>query len=230
MANQNISWTTIGLFIKKFALIIALFGCLGALASYFYVSYYSQPVYKSSTELLVNQKLDEQGGRMDVQSNQQLVNTYSVVLKSNKILNQVIEKQDLDISSETLKSRIKVDNQNNSQVIAVSVTASSPEEAADITHGIVKSFQREVRYIMGVTNVSVLSEASSEASLLPIQPNKTTNITLGLFIGLLVGMLLSLILSQLNIKIKGIYDIERLTDVPILAQIPIERGDKREKA
>ncbi|MBC1371320.1 capsule biosynthesis protein CapA [Listeria booriae] len=218
------------LFIKKFVWIIVLFGFLGAVASYFYSAYYIQPVYRSSTELLVNQKLDGENGRIDVQSNQQLVNTYSVVLKSNKILNQVLDKLDINTTSESLKNRIKVDNQNNSQVITISVTGSSPEESAMITQSIVEAFQREVRFIMGVTNVSVLSEANAEASLTPIKPNKTTNLILGLFIGLLLGTLLAILLSLTNVKIKGVYDIEQLTDLPILAQIPNERGDKFEKA
>lgn len=230
MENKSVSWMAILLFIKKFVWIIVLFGFLGAVASYFYSAYYIQPVYRSSTELLVNQKLDGENGRIDVQSNQQLVNTYSVVLKSNKILNQVLDKLDINTTSESLKNRIKVDNQNNSQVITISVTGSSPEESAMITQSIVEAFQREVRFIMGVTNVSVLSEANAEASLTPIKPNKTTNLILGLFIGLLLGTLLAILLSLTNVKIKGVYDIEQLTDLPILAQIPNERGDKFEKA
>lgn len=60
---------------------------VSAVVSYFIIT----PEYKSSTQILVNQAKEDQSiyNYNEVQTNVQLINTYSVIIKSAAILNNV---------------------------------------------------------------------------------------------------------------------------------------------
>lgn len=215
---------TLFLFLKKYCILILLTGIIGASIGYFYSKNCIQPVYEVSTDLLVNQKTDSDQQRyVDVQSNQQLINTYMAIIKSNKILNEVIQKLHLKITSQQLKSQIKVDNQNNSQVLTLSVRGDSIERASKIASTAVKEFQDNIATFMGKRNISVLSEASSAGNFAPISPKIKTNSIVGLFIGILLGIAISIFLFKMNTTIKSTKDIETNIDLPIIGSIPKER-------
>ncbi|MER2061259.1 MAG: Wzz/FepE/Etk N-terminal domain-containing protein, partial [Niallia sp.] len=104
---------------KRIVLIISLTliaMIVSGVVSYFVIT----PEYKSSTQILVNQKKDESSAVInsgEVQANVQMISTYSVILKSAAILNNVKEELNLDMSVPELNSKITVESAQNSQVM-----------------------------------------------------------------------------------------------------------------
>src|SRR4051812_45637193 len=89
--------------IKKRWKIIFLITLIAALISGAISYFLMKPVYQASTQILVNQKNTE--NQLDytlLQSNVDLINTYSVILKSPVILEKVINKLGLTESWEEL--------------------------------------------------------------------------------------------------------------------------------
>ncbi|KMT61654.1 putative capsular polysaccharide biosynthesis protein [Paenilisteria newyorkensis] len=191
-----------------------------------YTSYFITPTYQVSTDVLVNQQKEEQVTASDVQSNQQFVNTYSVVLTSNRILDQVKYNLELPQSVKQLKQQITVENVNNSQVITIKVTDDDPEEAALIANEVTTVFQKDIKNIVDQQNVTILSDAKAEDNKTPVAPNKKSALAIGAFAGLVMGILLSFLLQLLNTTIKSEKDIEAITDIPIMGSIQNERKKK----
>src|SRR5690606_24444975 len=94
------------------------------------------PVYQSSTEILVNQSPSESGQltNQNIQTDLQLINTYSGIIKSPAILDQVVEEMDLNMTTDTLTNKITVSNADQSQIVNITVQDEDPKMAVDIAN------------------------------------------------------------------------------------------------
>lgn len=91
-----------------------------------------------------------------------------------------------DISVDDLKNSISISNQQNSQVFALSVESTDPQEAAVIANETASVFKSKIKSIMSVNNVTIVSKAVADND--KTSP-KTTLITLaGLVLGFLAGI------------------------------------------
>ncbi|WP_214515044.1 Wzz/FepE/Etk N-terminal domain-containing protein, partial [Staphylococcus saprophyticus] len=118
------------------------------------------PKYSSSTQVLVNQKeIDNQMMAQQVQSNLQLVNTYSEIIKSPRILDKVSKNLKGKYSSKEISGMLTVSNQSESQILNIVVENESREAARKVANEIANVFSKDVSKIMNVDNVSILSKA-----------------------------------------------------------------------
>jgi len=80
-----------------------------------------KPQYQANTQVLVNQK-EKNSDLMaqEVQSNIQLVNTYSEIIKSPRILDEVAKKENQYTSSD-IKNMLVVNTQANSQILNINI-------------------------------------------------------------------------------------------------------------
>lgn len=207
----------LGLIIILTILAIAIAG----LVSYFLLT----PIYQSSTQILVNQEQTEasQLSNQNIQTDLQLINTYSVIIKSPAILDQVAQQLDLGLTTDELNSKISVSNAENSQVVDVAVEDPDPAIAVDIANTTADVFQAEIIELMNVDNVSILSPAVLKENPSPIKPNPMLNVAIAAVIGLMLGVGLAFFLEYLDTTIKSDQDIEDLLEIPVLGKIsPIE--------
>lgn len=194
--------------------------------------YVLTPIYQASTQILVNQKQTEQQNQIqtqDIQANLQLINTYSVIIKSPVVLDKVIEMLDLDMSANTLSGKITVSNANNSQVVNISVQDEKPYMAVDIANTVAEVFQEEVQDLMNVDNVNILSKAELPKNPAPVKPNKMLNIAIALVIGIMLGVGLAFLLEYLDTTVKTEKDVEELLELPILGFVSKITEPKKSK-
>ena len=189
------------------------------LVSYFVLT----PIYSASTQILVNQSKSEESlyQNYEVQTSLQLINTYSVILKSPRILNEVIGELNLSMSADELNEEITVESESDSQVVNITVEDKSPTMAANIANTTAKVFQKNIANIMNVDNVAILAEATISDNPTPIKPQPILNMLIGLVVGLMVGVGLAFLLEYMDNTIKTEQDIENLFNVPVLGVIPI---------
>ena len=170
--EETISLKEIFEVLKKRLMLILLI-TLVATATSGVVSYFLlTPIYQTSTQILVNQKADSENAfdYNQVKTNVELINTYSVIIRSPQILEEVTKDLNLDLSTNQLKQKITVSNEQNSQVVSIDVTDQDPAQAVKIANTIAEVFETKITNIMNVDNVSVLSEASFEGTPSPINP------------------------------------------------------------
>ena len=122
-----------------------------------------KPKYESNTQVLVNQKKKTELMAQEVQSNIQLVNTYSEIVKSPRILDEVAKKNKKYSASE-IKSMLTATTQAESQILNVNIESGSKKDAEKVANDIAKVFSDEMPDIMNVDNVTILSKANGTAS------------------------------------------------------------------
>ncbi|AQU80229.1 YveK family protein [Planococcus faecalis] len=189
------------------------------------------PMYETSTQILVNQEATEasQLTNQNIQTDLQLINTYSVIIKSPAILDEVSSQLDLDMSVEQLNSKITVATAENSQVVNVTVQDEDPALAVDIANTTAKVFEGEIKELMNVDNVSILSPAVLKENPSPVAPNPMLNMAIAAVIGLMLGVGIAFLLEYLDTTIKDQQDIEDILGVPMLGVIsPIKEEAKLE--
>ncbi len=197
----------------------ALLVGIAAAMSYFVLT----PVYQSETQILVNQKLDaQQQMQFEAQKLEidlQLINTYSIIIKSPVILTKVIERLDLNSTPEQLMDQISVTNANSSQVVSVKVKDPDSKQAVEIANTLAEVFKREIPVLMSVDNITILSSAKVSEHPVPIKPNKLLNLLIGGVFGFLLGMAIAFLLEVSNKKIKSEHEVEEILEFPIIGFI-----------
>lgn len=193
---------------------------VSAIISFFVLT----PTYQSSTEFIVNQKPNDPATQYsvnDVRLNVELINTYSQIIRSPRILDEVIEELNLSLTASELQNKIDVNSPNSSQVVIVTATDTDPEMATQIANTTVSVFQREIPVLMNVSvdNVEVLSPAITASNPSPVSPNKKLNIAIALVLGLMVGVGLAFLLEYLDNTVKTENDIEKRFNIPVIGVI-----------
>ncbi|MCI6736800.1 MAG: Wzz/FepE/Etk N-terminal domain-containing protein, partial [Intestinibacter sp.] len=207
-------------------LIISTFVCgLGA----FVVSRFVMPqLYQATTTLIVNRNLSEENkdeyanspyAVTDLEYFRKIASTYMEILTSKTILNQIIEKFDLDIKYEDyLKDYIEVETLNNTEVIQVNILDENPDRAMKICNTIPSLFEEEVVRITKVAGIEVIDKASLPEEV--EKPNLILFTLLGLVGGFILGLMIIFFKQILDNKIKNKEDIEAKLKITLLGQIP----------
>ncbi|MES1038105.1 YveK family protein [Peribacillus simplex] len=218
--EETISINDIFKTLKKRWKLIMLLTLIAALISGTISYFLLTPVYQSSTQILVNQKQSEnQLDSTQIRSNIDMINTYSVIIKSPAILEKVIDELELDQSVDQLSQKITINSQQNSQVFSLTVQDSNPSKAVEIANAVSATFQKEIKEIMNVDNVSVLAKAEIKENPTPVKPDPLMNIAIAVVVGLMAGIGLAFLLEYLDNTIKDEDDIDRLLELPILGSI-----------
>ena len=188
--------------------------------------------YTATTTVIIvsNEETSSQGITYnDVQLSQKLVSTYSRILTSETVGDQVL--QDLRLAAQGFTSQdykrfISVKSASNNEVLDVSVTTEDPYMSASIANQAVKVFSDEVYQIMNIRNVTVLDTAKVPSH--PSGPNVKRNTMIGGLLGFLICFVWTLIEQIMDKKVKTEEEVKSILNYPILAVIP-EFTDKTER-
>ncbi|WP_017470992.1 YveK family protein [Amphibacillus jilinensis] len=220
--EETISLKEIVLVIRKRLGLILSLTIGAALISGLVTLFFITPIYQANSQFLVNQnnaQTDSAVELNDIRTNVELINTYNVIIKSNRILNEVIEELNLTISSNVLSDKLSVGNEDNSQVVTVTATDPDPAMAVSIANTVVEVFQDQIDELMNVDNVSILNEAQLSANPSPVSPNLTLNVAIAFVLGAMVGIGLAFLLEFLDASIKTEDDVEKVLSLPVIGVI-----------
>ena len=152
--------------------------------------------YTATTQILVNQRnSNDNNGQAytNQQADIQMINTYKdiitnqVILKSasKQLANPSGSQRAYALSVAKLKDSLTVSTQANSQVFSLSAEADNPTEAKVIANTVAKIFKKQIRSMMNVNNVTIVSEATAPTS--QSFPNKKLFALAGLVLGFLIS-------------------------------------------
>ena len=181
------------------------------------------PEYEASATLIVNKSSSQTNSSTDYSYNdilltQKLVDTYSVIITSDSVLNQVISNLDLNLSVNELRSQTSIAGVNDTEIIKIVVKDSIPERAVNIANEITRVAPTEIVRTAKAGSVELIDYAVVPDK--PVSPNITNNIIISGFAGLVFVMLLLIVRKYLDRTIKNSVDIENLFNLPVIGQIP----------
>ena len=155
---------------KPFALIVLAASIVAALITLFLIP----KKYTAEAKLIIVQKSNPDSQQIsynDLQTSQKLVNTYSEILKSEAISDEVIQNLKLeDLDTEGYQKIVKISSVKDTEVITIAVTSKDPKEAAVIANEIVDVFRDKIYSIMNIENVTVLNSAKIPEKKSPLTP------------------------------------------------------------
>ena len=189
-------------------LIVILTTVIGLVASFIYTSYVQVPLYQSQTSIVLT-KSDGTTSvtQNDVSLNKNLVSTYREIIKSRRILSEVINDLKLDIKTEKLSGRISVASVNDTELIVISVLDEDANIASDIANQIAIVFKEQITSIYNIENVSIVDEAIPTEK--PANVNVKKQYLLGIGGGFFLGTLIIFILFYFDDTIKMSDELEQ---------------------
>ena len=177
----SLKWIIAGMLVLMLAI-----GCL-------YTFCYVEPEYQSSIKLVlaqVVQNADQTQSpdaitQSDITMNNQLVSTYTEIIKSKNVLKRVNEALGLEITTEALSKKIKVTSVEKTQIMKITITDKNSELAQKIATELANAFKQEVMAIYKIDNVNIIDEA--EQSNTPSNINHVKDIIIFEMLGIFLS-------------------------------------------
>lgn len=204
--------------IKFIALVTVIFLVLG----FVYVNFILTPMYHSSTTLILVGNSDNQNSittQNDINLNKNLVSTYSEIVKSRTVLQQVIDKLKLDEDVTDLSKKITVSSVENTEIIKIQVSDKDNKVAKEIATTTADVFMKEVKNIYNLTNVSIIDKASLES--VPYNINIVKQLLLAGLIGVVLSSGIVFLIFYFDTTIKSSKDIEEKLGLPVIGNITL---------
>lgn len=165
----------------------------------------------------------------DVQIAMYLINDYKELITTRSVMEVALESADSTLSPAALKAKTKVENTEESHVMHVSVTASTPEEAQKLVNALSNEFCRrvneknKVESAEGEKNVEKPLVSVWDEATLPTQISNPISLLLVVLIALLGGVavyVVFVVLHFLDDKINTTEDVEKYLGLNLLGVIP----------
>lgn len=190
-----------------------------------YSVYLKTPMYNSTTKLvLTEQKQNTTITTNDVTLSNNLVKTYSEIIKSRDVLEKVIDDLKLGLTVDQLSSKISVSSVTNTQLINVTVSDKDAELAQKIANDVAKVFKAEIVSLYKIDNVQIVDKATAATSPYNINLGKQT--LEYLLAGLAAGIGIVLVMFYLDNTIKSSQTVENKTGLVVLGVVPNASGRK----
>ena len=188
-----------------------------------YTALLKTPLYESKTNVvLISDSSSKQITTNDVTLSNNLVKTYSEIVKSRSVLNKVIENLKLSESYEGLVGKITVSSVTSTQLITIRISDKDSAKAKTIANEVAKVFKSEIKDIYGIDNVQIVDEAVEAGSAYNINVIKETIIYF--IAGLAIGVGVVYVMYLLDKSIKDAETVEDKLGLTVIGVVPeVER-------
>lgn len=227
--NEVIDLTEILSAVRQHLLELIFVTLAAALVGFTASKFLMTPEYDSSALMIVNTRQDVNANVTSDQINSatKLVSTYSIIIKSDTVLQQVIDNLGLNLTYAKLNKRVTVAAVDDTQVMKITVQSDSPEWARQVCEQIITVAPDVIKEAVEAGSVKVISNPSLATE--PVSPNIMKNTMLAAAVGfvLVIGIIVLQVL--LDNKINTEEDVTKYLDMTVLGVIPqYDQGGKKE--
>ena len=217
---ENINLREISSYLLQKAWFIAIILLVVFAGGEAYTAFLKTPLYQSSTNvvLISESSTNSQITNNDITLSNNLVKTYSEIVKSRNVLNKVIDKLGLDMSYEQLAGQVSVSSVTSTQLITIKVSNKDSKEAQRIANEIGKVFKSEIKSIYGIDNVQIVDEAVEASRAYNINILKESIIYL--IAGLILGVGAAYLMYILDKTVKDTETVENKLGLTVIGVVP----------
>lgn len=219
---------------KKLWLVLAVTLLCGSIAGVF-AGVVMEPVYTSTTKMLVLTKETTLSSLADLQMGSQLAQDYRILIESRPVMEEVLETCGLsdEMEYEELKGKMTIENLDDSRILSISIEDSDPERAKTLTDTIAQSSSDYIAESMEITPPKIIEEG--EIPTEKTGPSVLKFMAMGMFLGFLAMAGAVVVQTILNDTIQSEEDIQKYLGVSALAVVPDKAlegrsGGKKTKA
>ena len=215
-------WELLGVVVKKIWIVIIL-TVAGAMLAFGYTIFLVTPLYESSALLYVNNSDFSLGSvsisTADLSAAKSLVSTYSVILKSRTVINEVIEISGVDYTYDEMIEMVEAKAVNNTEVFSITVTSADPREAEMLANLYAEVLPLKISEIVNGSEPKIVDYAVIAAKR--SSPSYTKNTAIGAFLGLVIaaGIIVIMYLRD-DIIHSEEYLSKTYPNIPLLTVVP----------
>ena len=213
-------------YVKKWWLL--LLGALaGAVIAFSVSSFLITPKYESTAMLYVLSKTTSVTSMVDIQLGDALAGDFSVIAKSNPVIDQAIEKIKEKTGKEFTRSQvlsmISVSNQET-RILVIKAVSTDPEDASIVANCVADATKDQMAEITKSDPPTTVDDA--EPAQAPVSPNIVKNTEKGFLLGLVLILAILTLQTVMNDNIKTSEDVENYLGLNTLVVVP-DFGNKR---
>ncbi|MFT8350352.1 YveK family protein [Clostridium saccharoperbutylacetonicum] len=209
---------------RKWKLVIAVVSIttiITALVNFFLIT----PIFQVNSKVFIGKEenINSKYDNSDVQMYQKLLKTYSELMKTKDLIEDSINKNNLNISADEVIDNLKVTPMADTQILQVSYENKDKVLAREVLVSIIDEFMLESKTIIPNGNVKVIE--SAELPEKPISPQKALNVAIAFIIGFMVGASLALLKEYVDDTVKTKEQTENVIGLPVIGMIPCEENN-----
>jgi capsular exopolysaccharide synthesis family protein len=206
-------------------MVIALASVLGAGVSYGAASLQT-PVYQATASLYfaLNHGTSASDLNQGSTYTQNQMLSFAQLATSSRVLEPVIDDLGLDATPRGLARAIEVSIPQDTVILRVTASSTSPQRAADVANAVAESLTATVLEVApkGPEQTPTISAETIDEAVVPLfqtTPNKTRDALLGAIVGALVGIVSALLASILDTRVRNEDILAEVGAAPVLGVI-----------
>lgn len=224
-------WKLLLLYLSRWRLILAC-GLVMAAAMLFYTANFITPLYRASVTVYVNSVKSNQQidyiSASNLATSQQLVNTYVNIIRSDTVLEKVVDSANLDCTAADIRGMMTAAQVDETELFTVYISNPDPRMAAKIANAVAEVAPGEIEEFVEGSSTKIIDYAKVPGSR--YTPSYRRNTFLGGVVGCILAVAYVTLMYLLDVRLKTEEDLMQLFDLPMLGQIPAfaESGRKKQ--
>lgn len=205
------------LFKKKFWIII-LITIITTSFGIYKVSKY-QPSYSARAKIFIGKSTELMNfySQQELEYYSQFVDLFSEVAKIDGFLDEAFEKNNIDVPSSSIASRLSFSsNSSNVPIYTISYSSYTDKDMAKILNVVCDEMIKKVKEMMPETVPSVLSKATVST----IYPDKRKLPIMAFGVGIVLSIGLILVIDYLDDRLISKKQLEKALPIPVIGEIP----------
>ena len=224
---EEINLRDLLIYFRKHLLLFFAMVILCVSAGSAYIVLVQKPEYKSRATIILSSDKSKTTVQSEITANKNLIDTYTEVVKSHRVLDRVIEENNLKESYEALSAKINVSSLKNTEIISISLVDANAYRSYEVANWVADIFKEEISQIYNDTSVNILDHAVEPRSPYNIDVVKQEIIYAAA--GMVLGGGIILVLFYFDRTIKTTEQIDEIFKLPIFGKVHKLETDKQKK-
>lgn len=207
--------------IRKKTWVIVLAALLVGILVFTYTFCFVTPMYQANIMIYVNNGTENTSGSVnsvDLAVALRLVTTYVNILKSDSVLEKVVEDANVDFTPSEVRSMMTAEPVEETEMFRVMITAPDPQMAADIANSIANVAPTAIPDIIEGSAAKIIDYAKVPTSR--HTPSYAINTLVGILVGALAAIAVIVGRDLLDTHVKGEDDLAKICSIPVIGLIP----------
>ena len=181
------------------------------------------PMYQSNTTIVLVGESKKEYSQTDSQLNQNLIGTYSEIITSRKVLQQVIDNLKLKMTVDELSKNITTSSVEDTEIIRITVNNEKKKMAVKIADEVASVFSEEIQDIYNLENVAIIDKA--EEADAPYNINYVKDNVIYLMIGVVLSFGVVFVMYYFDTTIKSSETVEEKLGLTVIGIVPKEERE-----
>lgn len=200
--------------------LIAVSGLVCALTGMLFTMFLIPEKFESKTSIYIYNQQTDNMTMSDLQTGSTLTKDFEILVKGRNVLENVIEKLNLDMTYNQLNGMVSVTVPANTRIVEITVETTDPYLSRDIADAVREISSKSIAEVMGVDAVNVVEKANLPEG--KSSPSISKNTLIAGMAGVVIACGIIVLLTILNDTISTPDDVEKYLELSTLGVIPMD--------